>query len=103
MMSRKNRKRSIIIQGFVTPLTWTTSDKIASVYIATLDGEEFYIEPVSQSEGLLDSVDEFVEVSGTLRTDSGRLTVWLESFRCLTSFDFLDSGDDVDELNFDDF
>jgi hypothetical protein len=73
--------RQASIRGLVAPAEWDEEDNLVSVVIESDDEERYHVDPKGKGEQLLDLVDWYVEVTGTVRHDDGTSTLTVQRVR----------------------
>lgn len=74
---KKTRSGMITLEGYVAPCNWDENGEIIGIELVTNDSREFSIEHSGPGAELIEFVDEYVEIRGTVsrKEDSYRLHV----------------------------
>lgn len=87
----------ITVEGYVDPCEWNEDEEVTAVQIATDDMREYLVEDTGKGAQLLDYVDEFVQVVGTLTKKQGHHVIKVQRFEVLDAPEVSDDYEDEDE------
>lgn len=73
--------RQATIRGLVAPAEWDEEDNLVAVVIEADDEERYRVDPKGKGEQLLDLVDWYVEVTGTVRHEDDDSTLTVQRVR----------------------
>ena len=84
----------VIVEGYVDPCEWNEEEEITAVQIATDDMREYLVEDTGKGAQLLEYVDEYVCVTGTVNKKHGRYVIKVQRFEAMDAPEITDDYDD---------
>jgi hypothetical protein len=87
----------ITVEGYVDPCQWDEDEEVTAVQIATDDMRGYLVEDSGKGAQLLDYVDEYVQVTGTLGKKQGRHVLKVQRFEVLDAPEIADDYEDDED------
>lgn len=94
---KKKSSGMVVVQGYVDPCRWNRDEDVEAVQVVTDDMREYQVEHTGQGGLLLEYVDEYVEVEGTLSKKQGRQMIRVRSFEVLDAPEVVDDYDEEED------
>ncbi|MFH1135556.1 MAG: hypothetical protein V1816_05670 [Pseudomonadota bacterium] len=83
----KSSSTKVTIKGQILPNEWDEEDNVTSLMITDDDEREFLIEMTGKGQELLDFIDEYVEIVGTVKKWEGDYYLGVRSYEVIEEYD----------------
>ncbi|MEW5723984.1 MAG: hypothetical protein AB1896_12815 [Thermodesulfobacteriota bacterium] len=95
----KPHSPKITIRGQVVPYEYDAEDNVIGVLIADDEDKDYHVQSSELGRGLIDYLDEYVEVTGTVQVVEGEYHLTITDFELVEEpeIDFDENYEDLDD------